>query len=314
MALLDRVLDASIFFSFDRSGYERHARQFAKNAELDLSGRLCLVTGANSGIGYQTARGLLGRGAAVWLLCRHEGRGREALAQLRRDAPDSELALHILDMSELASIRRFAATVERPVFRLVHNAGVLPSSRQKTADGLELSLATNLIGPFLLTALLLPQLKAAPAARVVFVASGGLYSARLDQNALRVPAEPYDGVKAYAQAKRGMLILAQRWSEQLAVSGARCDSMHPGWVDTRAVRSSLPRFWRVMRNRLRVPEEGADTVVWLCASASLPAPPGSFWFDRRAQPAHLFPWTRETAEERAELWRMCCELSGWRAP
>ncbi len=307
MGLLDRLLDASVVCSYDRTGFARHARRFAPPDELDLGGRLCLVTGANSGIGFATARGLLARGARVDLLCRSPERGGAALDRLRRDFPDRELRLRLVDMSSLASVRRVAAAVEEPVFRLVHNAGCLPGARVETDEGLELSLATNLIGPFLLTELLRPRLE--PGARVVFVASGGLYGARLDCERLRDPPAPYDGVAAYAQAKRAMLLVARRWSAMLAPA-VRCESMHPGWVDTRAVRTSLPRFWRIFRSRLRDAEEGADTVIWLCATRMLEGPPGSFWFDRAVQPDHLLRFTREDAAERDALWAMCRELAG----
>jgi hypothetical protein len=85
--------------------------------------------------------------------------------------------------------------------------------------------------------------------------------------------------------------------------------MHPGWADTPAVRSSLPRFYRVMRNRLRTPEEGADTVVWL-AVARATIPSGRFWLDRAPQPTHLLPFTVEEPRDRARLWRTCERLAG----
>jgi len=84
--------------------------------------------------------------------------------------------------------------------------------------------------------------------------------------------------------------------------------MHPGWADTPSVRSSLPRFWRVMRKRLRTPEQGADTLLWLAVAPALPS--GQFWFDRAPQPTHLLPFTTEPARDRARLWRTCKQLAG----
>ncbi|HVO25553.1 MAG TPA: hypothetical protein VMW56_18185, partial [Candidatus Margulisiibacteriota bacterium] len=91
-------------------------------------------------------------------------------------------------------------------------------------------------------------------------------------------------------------------------------AMHPGWADTPSVRSSIPRFWRLMRKRLRTPEQGADTLVWLAAAppAALPValPSGQFWFDRAPQPTHLLPFTTERPRDRARLWRTCKRLAG----
>ena len=85
-------------------------------------------------------------------------------------------------------------------------------------------------------------------------------------------------------------------------------AMHPGWADTPSVRSSIPRFWQVMRKRLRTPEQGADTIVWLAVAPALPS--GRFWFDRAPQPTHLLPFTTERPRDRARLWRMCTRLAG----
>jgi hypothetical protein len=160
------LLDASILFSFDRSGYRRHARSFTP-VEVDLAGRVCLVTGANSGTGCA------------------------------------------------------------------------------------------------------PRL-----------------------------------------TKRMQVVLAELLAEELATSGVTVSAMHPGWADTPAVRSSLPRFWSLMRHRLRTPAEGADTVIWLAASPAARARSGLFWFDRQPRSTHLLPWTRESASDRAALRELCEQATG----
>jgi NAD(P)-dependent dehydrogenase (short-subunit alcohol dehydrogenase family) len=178
---VDAALDASILLSWDRTGFRRHSRHFdAADLAVELSGCSCLVTGANAGLGRATAAGLARRGARVALLCRNEERGREAERALRAETGSRELFYVPLDVADLASVRACAARLagER-VDLLVHNAGVLPAERQETRDGLELTFATHVAGPWLLTHLLEPALRRAGAARVLFVSSGGMYAARL---------------------------------------------------------------------------------------------------------------------------------------
>lgn len=306
MSIWGALLDRSIVFNFDRTGFRRHQREFDPgDLEVDLSGRVCLVTGANSGIGFQTTRELARRGAKVVLLCRSETRGREAIASLRQELPDAELLLERLDVSSLADVRAFAARWSEPVHVLVNNAGVLPAERELTEEGLELTWATNVAGPHLLTKLLLPKLKAAAAqscARVINVSSGGMYSQRIDLDDLTWKRRAFDGVKAYANTKRAEVILTELWAEK--EPNLFFASMHPGWADTPAVRTSLPTFYKLTKLILRSPAEGADTGVWLAAAAAPLQRSGRFWFDRKAAATHIRSATRETAAVRIALWEL----------
>jgi NAD(P)-dependent dehydrogenase (short-subunit alcohol dehydrogenase family) len=193
---------------------------------------------------------------------------------------------------------------------LVYNAGVLPDRRAPTADGLELALATNLVGPFLLTGLLLPALESAKG-RVVLASSGGMYTQRLDVAALFAGGPgPYDGVVQYARTKRARVVLNELLAEKLAGSGVTVSAMHPGWADTAAVRASFPRFHALTKGILRAPEEGADTVVWLAASRAAEGRSELFWFDREAVGTTPIPGTREPEEERGRLWQALDAATG----
>ncbi|MHC4830741.1 MAG: SDR family NAD(P)-dependent oxidoreductase [Planctomycetota bacterium] len=285
------ALDASIYFSFDASGYRRHARGFDPDAlDVDLRGQRCLVSGANSGIGFATAEALARRGAEVWLLCRNPERGRAAEAELRRRVVNANVRLELLDLSDLVAIREWVASCPvDTIDALVHNAGVLPHERQLTSDGLETTFATHVAGPFLLTRLLRERLEAAPAGRVIWVSSGGMYSQRLSLSDLEWARRRYDGVAAYAQTKRMQVVLselfAQRWGGRVCFS-----AMHPGWADTPAVQTSLPGFWKFTKGRLRTPEQGADTVIWLALGGAPPASSGEV--------------------DREELWELCERVCG----
>ncbi len=301
------VLDPTIVLSFDRSGFARHAAGFhPRDLEVDLTGRTCLVTGANSGIGYATSLGLAARGATVWMLCRNAGRAETAARELRRATGSRRVHVQVLDVSDLAAIRRFsAAFTPTKVDVLVHNAGMLADSREETADGHELTLATHVLGPLLLTCLLRPKLAAAGGARVVWVSSGGMYTAKLSAEDVEWRDRSFDGVAAYAQAKRMQVVLAETLARQFAPERIAVNAMHPGWVETPAVKSSLPRFYAVTRRILRTPAEGADTVLWLAASDAARDETGKFWFDRAARRTHFLRRTRETAAERAAFLDFC---------
>ena len=301
------LLDASILYSFDRGGFLRHARSFvAGDLDADLSGKVCLVTGANSGIGFETCRALAERGATVWMLCRDRGRGQRAVEQVRTATGSTCVHLALLDVADLGAVRRFAGDFAAPrVDVLVHNAGVLPDRRTLSTDGHEITLATHVLGPWALTQALAPKLRASRDARVIFVSSGGMYTQRLSLDDCEWHRRPYDGVAAYAQTKRMQVVLAELLAEELPAARITVSSMHPGWADTPAVRTSLPRFWKTMQRRLRTPAEGADTVIWLAASPAARGRSGLFWFDRKARSTHLLPWTRESRADREALHGLC---------
>ncbi|MHC4392162.1 MAG: SDR family NAD(P)-dependent oxidoreductase [Planctomycetota bacterium] len=300
------LLDASIYFSFDASGFRRHARSFAPgDLDVDMSGKRCLITGANSGIGFATAEALARRGAEVWLLCRNPERGRAAERELRERTGNEQVRLSLLDVSDLDGVRGWVDDfAPASVDVLVHNAGVLPHERRLTSAGLETTFATHVAGPFLLTRLLRSRLEASPCARVIWVSSGGMYPQRLSLDDVDWSRRRYDGTTAYAQTKRMQVVLSELFAE--AWKGKVCsNAMHPGWADTPAVRSSLPGFWKFTRKRLRTAAEGADTVVWLAVADRPGRESGRFWFDRVARSTCLLPRTRERPSDRAALWSLC---------
>ena len=130
-----------------------------------------------------------------------------------------------------------------------------------------------------------------------------MYPIKLNNTELRVPPSPFNGVNAYAQTKRAQVVLAEIWAQKGESQQTHVHSMHPGWADTPGVEQSLPRFWNKMKNRLRTPHQGADTIVWLALSSQAIQCSGQFWFDRRARDTHLFP-TKERPADRKKLWGM----------
>jgi NAD(P)-dependent dehydrogenase (short-subunit alcohol dehydrogenase family) len=308
---LGRLVDPFIVGSFDRTGFRIHSLRFEPgDLDVDLSGRRCLVTGANSGIGYETSLALADLGADVVLLCRNRERGEAAAERIRAQTGNARVSLELLDVSDLASVREVGARLAAaPVDVLVHNAGVLPDERVESLDGLELTFATHVVGPFLLTQLLKERLLESRDGRVIWVSSGGMYTRRLSQDDPNWERRDFDGVAAYAETKRAQVVLAELWAERLAGSSVVVNAMHPGWADTPAVQSSLPRFHRLTRSILRTPAEGADTVVWLAACPAARKWSGRFFFDREPRRTHLLPFTKESPSARRALWDLCVELT-----
>ena len=147
---------------------------------------------------------------------------------------------------------------------------------------------------------------------MITVASGGMYTQRLDVRMLDVPAVPFDGVRVYANAKRAEVVLNELWSRHPAGRGIHFHAMHPGWADTPGVQTSLPRFRRVMRPLLRSAEQGADTTAWLAGAPEALESNGAFWLDRRPRSTTVFPWTRTSDAEAERLWNWCTARAGAR--
>ena len=310
---VDRLLDFTVVPGFSSIGYRLRKSGFEPTP--DLTGRTILVTGASSGLGAATCAILAEAGAAVHLLVRDPAKGESTRAALAARTGGDGLRVWECDVSRPGSIRDFAAAfaAEVPSLQaLVHNAGVLPPERTHTPEGIELTFATNVVGPFLLTALLLPALEAGAPSRVINVSSGGMYTARLRGDDLQLESSEFDGARFYAHTKRCEVVLTELWQERVAGTGVTFHSMHPGWADTRGVKDSLPRFHRVMGPILRDPRAGADTIAWLCWADEPAADPGRFWHDRQPRPTHRGGRTRESEEDRAKLWAECERLSGER--
>jgi NAD(P)-dependent dehydrogenase (short-subunit alcohol dehydrogenase family) len=310
--LLDEAMDWTVLPGYSKVGYALRERLVPRGA-LELAGRSAIVTGATSGIGEAACVALARGGASVHLVVRDLERGEEARKRVAEASGSEALKVHRCDLSDLASVRAFArafATTEDGLDVLVNNAGVLPPERTHTDEGFELTFATNVLGPFLLTALLVPSLAASAPSRVINVSSGGMYTAKLDLDDLQLAGHDYSGNRFYAHTKRAEVVLGDEWARRLAPEGVHVYSMHPGWVATPGVAASLPGFNKVMGPLLRDPAAGADTIVWLAGSPAAGAETGGFWHDRRRRPEHRLPSTREADGDAARLFEECERLSG----
>ncbi len=313
-AILDQALDRSVVLGFSRIGpLLRRGWWPPDPAPGSLSGSVVAVTGANSGLGKATAAGAARLGAQVRMLCRSVERGAQARAEILRELPDADLHVDRCDVSDLASLPEVAdalRAVTPRVRALVHNAGVMPPERAETPAGLELTLATHVLGPHLLTHLLRAPLADDGAGRVVFVASGGMYTQRLRMDDPEYTEGEYSPPVAYARTKRMQVHLAESWARELAAERVSVHSMHPGWADTPGVQTSLPGFRKLTGPFLRSAEEGADTTVWLLAAEEGARTSGLFWHDRAPRRTSYLSRTAPTPGEVDELWRFCVDETG----
>ncbi len=309
---VDAALEATVVLSFSKVGHAVRSRLDGWEAldDLDATDRRIVVTGANSGLGYATTRALLRSGATVIATVRTEEKAGATRAALEEDlgrSLDEQLHTDLLDLSDLSSVRAFAArrlAEAAPLHALVHNAGALFADKAMTGDGLERTYQVHVVAPFLLTSLLLPRLAESAPSRVVTVTSGGMYAEKLVTARVDSPGG-YKGTVAYARAKRAQVALTREWARRFGSSGVGFHVAHPGWALTPGVESSLPGFRRLTGPILRDLDEGADTVVYLTLAEDLPGA-GRLWHDRRPRSVHKVPWTVPDRGESGELWARVC--------
>jgi NAD(P)-dependent dehydrogenase (short-subunit alcohol dehydrogenase family) len=317
--LLDDAIEWSVFLSFTDLGPKIRDPLFGWEDldRLRLDGRVVAITGAGSGLGLAAATRLATMGAGIRLLIRGEEKAARAREAILRAEPGADLGTYHVDLSDLDAVRRTVDEMTEQEDRLdalVNNAGALLTARQGSPDGYEMTFATMVLGPFVLTNGLVPLLErtgaAAGVARVVNVASGGMYLQPLHLDDLQMEREPYRGSLAYARAKRALVTLTREWARRLRDRRISVNAMHPGWADTPGVMASLPTFHRLIRPRLRTPEEGADTIVWLVASDEPARQTGRFWLDRRPRPVDRLRSTQVSEQDAIRLWEACERLSG----
>lgn len=314
---LDTALDKVVIAGYSSIGPALRRRWWPADPPAGaLEGRHVLVTGASRGLGLAAATDLARLGATVHLLGRNQARLDEAAAGIRVSVPNAQVLPEACDVSDLDDVRAYAArTLETlpQLHALVHNAGVMPETRAESPQGLELTLATHVVGPLLLTELLRPALAAAEGSRVLIMSSGGMYSAPLGEawaHDLQYREGTYRGIRAYARTKRLQVLLAEQLATRLADDGIVVHSLHPGWAATEGVVESMPAFNRALRPILRDARSGADTLVWLTAAAEAASSTGLFWSDRRPRSTTYLPWTTEDPRLRRQVWDAVAALAG----
>lgn len=294
---VNQLLDFTIIFSFDHSGFKRHCPLQLES--VDLSGRHGIVTGASSGIGLEVSKALLQQG----MHCELIGRDLNKLKNSFKSDPFvSSAHYHGLDMTDLNKVYAFAIDqVRTPIDLLIHNAGDMPDSLTRTKGGFEQMFACQVLAPFVLTKTLIDAGKLRHGCRLIFVSSGGMYLQKLDLSDLLFERRSYNKYTGYANVKRAQVVLSELFSQKYPQY--LFSSMHPGWADTPGVRHSMPLFRKLLNKRLRSAEEGADTILWLATTHDYPN--GKFWFDRKQAKTTIFSLNKSSKNGDELLWKHC---------
>ena len=254
----------------------------------DMTGKTCIVTGANAGIGKQIATQLHAAGAHVVMACRSLERGQGALDEIAgaSGGAGDRLELRELDASSQASIRQFAASFTRDHDRLdalVNNAGIYPAVRELSVDGIEMTWAVNVMAYFVLTDLLLDVLARSAPSRIVDVASTAAGGLLLDD--LQWESRGFGGIRAYKQSKQANRMLAWVRAERIADTGVTINVAHPGGVRTGIARHQKGLWgavtWLAFKLAPRSPQDGADTPSWLASDPELEGVNGAFYYERK---------------------------------
>jgi NAD(P)-dependent dehydrogenase (short-subunit alcohol dehydrogenase family) len=251
-----------------------------------MKGKIVFITGGNNGIGKATAIGLAKKGATVIIACRNESKGRAAVEEIKKVSKNDKIDLLICDLSSFESIRKCAAdfkTKYKQLDVLVNNAGLIVDNYKTTAEGFEWQFGVNHIGHFLLTNLLIANILAANAPRIVNVSSAIHYSGVLDFDTFEQPITDYSGMKFYAQSKLANILftksLAKRYPKILV------NALHPGVVGTNFGNGEMKWYfkgiWTIMKPFLLTAEKGARTSIYL-ASSPLVDVSGKY-FDKSAE-------------------------------
>ncbi|HKC16939.1 MAG TPA: SDR family oxidoreductase [Steroidobacteraceae bacterium] len=263
--------------------------------------KIAVVTGTTHGIGRVTSRGLTRAGYAVVMVCRDLGAATQLCDELAASVPAAELHAVHCDLASLESVRRCAATVRRDfggIALLINNAGMVSTLRRRSPDGFELCFATNHLGPFLLTRLLLDRIAAG--GRIVNVASWVHYRGRLDLASVEAPAARYRPRQAYAQSKLANVMFSFALARRLAGYDVTVNCLHPGVVATHLLPRWLRAFYRLTCRPMIDAERGAQTSLYLALSEEVASLTGRYFDEhQREQPAS--PLARDLLQQE-RLW------------
>ncbi len=280
-----------------------------------MTGRVCLVTGANSGVGKATAAGLAKIGATVVMVCRDKKRGEAALTEIQTRTGNGKIDLLLADLSSQDSVRRLARDFKEKFDRLdalINNAGVTVSKRKESGDGLELTFAVNHLGAFLLTNLLLDQLEASGTperkSRIIMVSSEAQRAGVINFGDLQLQNN-YSELRAYAQSKLANVLFTYELARRLEGKNVTVNTLHPGLVRTRFAGDSLSVFGILFKLSWPIqisPEKGARTSIYLATSPEVEGVNGKYFIKQKPRKSAPLSYSDPTAEL---LWNESARLT-----
>ena len=275
--------------------------------------KICLITGATSGIGYVTARELAAKGMAVTIVGRDPAKTQAAAERIQRETGNNQGDFLVADLSSQAEVRRLADDFAQRHERLdvlLNNAGAMFTARQQSADGIEMTFALNQLAPFLLTHLLLNTVKASAPARIVVVGSDAHNGARNNFDDPQQQRRGYSGLRAYNESKLANIMFTYELARRLAGTGVTANTLHPGFVASNFAHNNggLVSFgMRLLRPIMISSERGAETSVYVASSPEVEGVTGQYFV--KCKPARSSAASYDEAAQR-HLWELCEELTG----
>ena len=277
-----------------------------------MQGKICIVTGANSGIGKAAALGLAQMGATIVMVCRNQIKGEEAQNEIKEKSGNDAVDLMLADLSSQASIRQLAENFQQhyqQLHVLINNAGGVNLSRRETVDGLEMTFAVNYLAPFLLTNLLLEKLKASVPARIVNVSSESHQSGYIKMDDLELE-KGYRLMRAYGQSKLALVLFTYELARRLQGTGVTANCLHPGFVATNIGQNGVGSVGRsivkLIFSRLGIsPEEGAKTSIYLASSPEIEGVTSKYFV--KSIPVRSAPISYDETLQR-QLWEESAKL------
>ncbi|HEX6108506.1 MAG TPA: SDR family oxidoreductase, partial [Ktedonobacteraceae bacterium] len=277
-----------------------------------MQGKVCIVTGANSGIGKATSLGLAQMGATVVMVCRDRTKGEEAQNEIKTKSGNDAIDLLLAELSSQDSIRQLVENFQQHYTQLhvlINNAGGVNLSRRDTVDGFEMTFAVNYLAPFLLTNLLLDKLKASAPARIVNVSSESHESGYIKMDDLQLEKR-YRLMRAYGQSKLALVLFTYELARRLQGTGVTANCLHPGFVATHIGQNGVGPVGRgivkLIFSSLGIsPEEGAKTSIYLASSPDVEGVTGKYFVKsipiRSAQISYDESLQQQLWEESAKL-------------
>ncbi|MFW9971632.1 MAG: SDR family oxidoreductase [Candidatus Odinarchaeota archaeon] len=277
----------------------------------DLSNRTCIISGANSGIGKATAFGLAKMGASIVMLCRNEEKGNNALKEIKDNTGNQSIELMIADLQDYDSIKLFAQNYKSThdkLHILINNAGIMKKKRETNNRGHETTFATNHLGHFLLTNLLVEMLQSSAPARIINVSSGSHKRGKLDFNDLMLE-QKYGRFKAYNNTKLANILFTYELARRLEDSGVTVNAVHPGAARTNFGREFSERTRKFLKHFKRFTisaEEAAKTSIFLASSPEVENISGKYWIKCKQVKSSKYSYNTSIQKR---LWDVSKELN-----
>lgn len=283
---------------------------------MDMNNKLCVITGANSGIGFETAKELAKKGAFIVMVCRNEEKAISAKKQIQNEVDGAGIDLVLCDFSVQDEIHKAADKIKSGYAKidvLINNHGFIASERWETVDDLEATFAVNHIGYFLFTVLLLENIKAAGAARIINVASGAHRSGAFDPENLQLE-KGFTPMKAYANSKLFNILFTKELANRLKGTNVTTNCLHPGVVSTNFGTSGSWQFrvfWKVAALFMISSKKGAETTIYLASSDKVNEVNGAYFSNKKVAVPRKQALNMDSARK---LWEISEELSGLKIP